>query len=176
MNISYILYFVVPATLGAIIIITGAILLAVDARRKKKAGEVETADWLSTGGKIVSVQLNRHEARKDDTSGTHIDINFEPIVEYVYTVDNQEYRSTNVFPGDHIYFSEQAAQEILDEHPVNKYVPVNYDPKDPKNSSIENRPETQNKVHLAGMILTIFGVLVCCFTSFMTFIIVGKVM
>lgn len=176
MNTTFMLYFVVPTILGAVILIAGVIFLAVDARRKKMAGEVETSDWLSTGGKIVSVQLNRHEVKKEGQDGAKVEFNFEPIIEYVYTVDNSEYRSTRVFPGEHVYFSEHAAKEILDEHPVNNYVQVIYDPKDPQNSSIEKRPEGPNRVYLAGLVLTIFGILACCFTSFMAFIIVGRIM
>ena len=176
MDIMFVLYFIVPVILGAVILLVGIIILFVDSHRKKKAGAVETSDWGTTGGKITSAHLEQHEERKDDASGTHIDIGYEPVVEYVYTVDGQEYRSNNVFPGENIYFSKSNAQEILDEHPINKYVPVSYDPDDPATSSLEPRPEGVNYFHLIGLVLTSFGVLVCCFTSFMAFILIGKIL
>jgi len=174
MDIRFVLYFVVPVILGAVILVAGAIFLVIDSRRKKQAGDVETGDWETTGGKIIASHLEQHEARKDDQTGTHIDINFEPIIEYVYTVNNQEYRSNKVFPGDHIYFSQKAAQEILNEHPLNMYMPVKYMPDDPSVSSLENRPGGTNYMHVFGLVFTSFGVLVCCFTTFMTFIVMGR--
>jgi hypothetical protein len=174
MDTRFVLYFVVPVVGGTVILLAGLIFLFIDNRKKKKNGDVETGEWETTGGKIIASHLERHEARKDDKTGTHIDINYEPIIEYVYTVKNEEYRSNKVFPGDHIYFSEKDAQQILDEHPLNMYMPVKYNPEDPNISSLENRPHATDYVHVLALVFTSFGALVCCFTTFMTFIVMGK--
>lgn len=174
MNITFVLLFIVPVVAGAIILVVGAIFLVIDSRRKKKTEQVETSDWETTGGKIISVRLEKHEAGKEDGTGLHIDINYEPIIEYVYTVKDAEFRSNKVFPGDHIYFSQSAAQEILDQHRLNSYVPVKYNPEDPSMSSLEERPQGTNYVYLAGLVLTSFGLLVCCFATFMTLLALGK--
>ncbi len=45
MDVKIFLYFVLPISLGVVIALTGAILLFVDSRKKKKAGEVDIEDW-----------------------------------------------------------------------------------------------------------------------------------
>jgi hypothetical protein len=151
------------------------ILLIIASRNKKKADQGEIEDWSTTGGKIISARLSEHEVRKTDKRGTHIDITYEPVIEYSYVVDDVEQRGNKFFPGETTYFSQSEAQEILDKHPVNTYVPVHYNPQDPSVSSLEERSQDSNIVFVAGWIFTAFGISVCCFTSFMTFIIVGKV-
>jgi hypothetical protein len=175
MSIKLVLWFLIPVISGVVILLAGIIFMVKDSRRKKKEESVETQDWETTGGKIIASHLNQHEARKEDASGVHVDINYEPIIEYVYTVKDVEYRSSKVFPGDHIYFGQAVAQEILDQHRLNSFVPVKYDPADPTNSILENRPEGENYVRTAGLVLTSFGGLVCCFTGFMVvFFMIGK--
>jgi len=170
MTQEFALRFVVPVVAGVLILLAGIIALAVDSRKKKKTELVETQDWETTGGKIISVRLDQHESRKEDATGIHLDINYEPLIEYVYTVKDVEYRSNKVFPGEHIYFGQAAATEILDQHRLNSYVPVKYNPEDPSMSSLENRPKGENYFHLAGLVLTALGILVCCFSTFMIFI------
>ena len=74
MDTTFVLYFVVPVILGVIILLAGGIFLTIDARRKKKDGQVDIYDWDSTGGKINSVKLDKHETQREDTKGVHIDI------------------------------------------------------------------------------------------------------
>ena len=52
------------------------------------------------GGKILAAHLGEHETRHSDSHGTHVDITYEPVVEYVYTIDNAEYHGSKVFPGE----------------------------------------------------------------------------
>jgi hypothetical protein len=175
MTTEFVLRFVIPVVAGVVILLAGIISLAVDSRRKKTIVPVETQGWETTGGKIISVRLEQHEVRREDTAGVHLDINYEPIIEYVYTVKDIEYRSNHVFPGDHVYFGQAAAQEILDQHRLNSYTPVKYNPEDPAMSSLENRPDGENYVRLAGLVFTSLGVMVCCFSMFMVLIfVVGR--
>ena len=175
MDTTFVLYFVVPVILGVVILLAGGIFLTIDARRKKKDGQVDIYDWASTGGKINSVKLNKHEAQKEDTKGLHIDINYEPFIEYSYTVNDVEYHSNKVFAEEHAYFSQKDAQAILDQHPVNTYVKVKYDPKDPSISAIEQLEENTSNFRIFGLVLTSFGFMVCCFISFIGIIVLLKI-
>lgn len=163
MNTIFLFYFVVPLSLGVIITLTGAILLFVNSRKKPKAGEVDIGDWATTGGKVTSARLD--ERQPNDT--------YEPIIEYVYTVNDAEYHGNKVFPGENAGTKKVAAQEILDKHPVNMYVPVRYNPQNPSESALEAQPHPMNFTATAGWVLTGFGVCTCCFTTFMIFIIFG---
>jgi len=169
MDIRFVLYFVVPSILATIILVIGAALLGIDVYKRRKAGSVEIGEWSSTGGKILTASLGQHESPKQDKSGTQTVIDYEPVVEYAYTVKGVEYRGNKLFPGESLYFSHDAAQERLDQYPP-AYVPVKYNPNDPSISTLEKQPEGTNYLHVIGLALTLFGVVSCCFTSFMAFI------
>ncbi len=175
MDTTFVLYFVVPVILGVVILLAGGIFLTIDARRKKKDGQVDIYDWDSTGGKINSIKLDKHETQREDTKGVHIDISYEPLIEYAYTVKDVEYRSNKVFAEEHAYFSQKDAQAILDQHPVNTYVKVKYDPKDPSISAIEQLEENTSNYRIFGLVLTSFGMMVCCFVSFVGLIVLFKI-
>ncbi len=174
MDPTFAFYFLLPVIFGVVISVMGVVFLFIDSRRKKESGQIEIEDWDTTGGKIIATRINEVEVPKDNTSGVIINHNFEPIIEYVYTVKDAEYHGNRLFPGDHIYFSEPIALRILKDHPLNMYVPVKYNPDNPSESSLEKRPEGTNYIYLIGLIGTSFGVLVCCFTTVMIFLIMGK--
>jgi len=157
------LYFVVPLALGILITLSGVILLFIDSRKKSKAGDIDIEGWDTTGGKVTATRLG--DVQSGDT--------YEPIIEYVYTVKDTEYRGNHIFPGENIGSKKDSAQEILDKHPVNMYVPVRYNPEDPSESALEEKPHPMNYIAMAGWVLTGFGVVSCCFTTFMTFIVFG---
>ena len=171
MSTTFLLYFVVPIILGTVILLIGVLLMGVGLYRRRKAGGVEVEDWPSTGGKILAARLDQREPARQDKSGTPVDINYEPVVEYAYTVKGVEYRGDKVYPGESLYFSQSAAQEILDKHPPNTYVPVKYNPDDPSISTLQKQPEGTNYPYVIGLALTIFGLVACCFTAFMAGII-----
>jgi hypothetical protein len=168
------MFLYIPVIAGVIILLAGIIFLAIDSRKKKKEAEVETHHWKTTGGKIIASRLERHETSREDAKGVHLDINYEPVIEYVYNVKDVEYRSNKVFPGENIYFGQAVAQDIIDHHRLNSYVPVKYNPEDPNMSSLENRPEEENYIRLTGLVFTAFGVMVCCFSIFMALLAMGQ--
>jgi hypothetical protein len=164
MDTKFLLYFVVPLSLGIIITVAGAVLLFVESRKRSKDGEIDIADWLSTGGKVTSAKLGkRHD---DDT--------YEPIIKYVYSVEGTEYHGSKVFPHQsHPLSKKETAQDIIDRYPANSYVSVRYNPEKPSDSALEATPHPMNYAVIAGWILSGFGITSCCFTSFMAFIIFG---
>lgn len=172
MDAKFILYFVVPAAAGVGILLLGALLLIVAAVRKNKASHKETAHWRVTGGKVTAARVETLETRKNETQ---VAATYKPVVEYTYNVDNAEYRGDNFFPGETAYAAESDARELLAQYSLNSYVPVHYNPANPSESSLGERAQTSNFVYLAGWTLTAFGICVCCFTSFMTIVILGGV-
>jgi hypothetical protein len=163
MNIRFLLYFVVPLSLGVIITVVGAILLFIDSRKKQKVGRIDIEGWATTGGKVTAVRLDERQLNNY----------YEPIIEYVYTVKDAEYHGNKVFPGDSRSPQKDVAQEILDKHPLNSYVPVHYNPQNPSESALEEQPHPMNFIALTGWILTGFGFCACCFTALMTLVIFG---
>jgi hypothetical protein len=163
MNMRFLLYFVVPLSLGVIITVVVAILLFIDSRKKLKVGQINIEGWSTTGGKVTAARLDERQSGNT----------YDPIVEYVYTVKDAEYHGNKVFPGENASSKKDIAQKILDKHPVNSYVPVHYNPESPSESALEEQPHPMNFIALAGWVLTGFGVCACCFTAFMTFVIFG---
>ena len=170
MDIKFILYFLVPAVLIVLISILGVVLLVYSARKKKKAGLIEIGDWATIGGKILSVSLDPHQP-----DPKHAGEDFEPHVEYAYVVNNIEYQGKKVFPGESSGYTEAAAKEILNQYPINGYVAVRYKPQDPADSALQPQSTRMDYITMAGYILTGFGVISCCFTSSMAFIILGAI-
>ena len=119
--------------------------------------------------------MEKRESQVDHKKGTLIDITYEPIVDYVYVVKDVEHHGNSVFPGISEKFDEKASQEILNKYPLNTYVPVRYNPDDPSVSALMPHPGHPDYIQMAGYLLTGFGLSVCCFTSFMAFIIVGNI-
>jgi hypothetical protein len=176
MNNIFMLAFVLPVILGVVILVTGGLLLALNSRRNNQKGQVETEDWEMAGGKVLASHLGEHESRRTDKHGTHVDITYEPVVEYIYSVDNVEYHGSKVFPNDDSDFGQSEAQAIIDKYPLNSYAPVRYDPQNPSASSLEaHSPHTTHHLLVAGQSLLALGIGVCCFTSFMMFILVGRI-
>ena len=174
MDKTFTLYFVVPVVLGVVILFAGVVILIITSRRKKQAGEINIDDWETVGGKILSSKIEEHEAKQSDSKGTHIDLTYEPIVEYVYVVNEVEYHGNKVFPGVSEKFGQEVAQEILEKYPHNTYVPVQYNPDNPSESALMPQREHPDYLIMAGYLFTSFGVSVCCFTSLMAFILLGK--
>ncbi len=170
MDTRFVMYFVIPSILASVILVIGAVALGIDIYRRRKAVRVEIGEWPSTGGKILTSRLEPHQSQRQDKSGTQTVIDYEPIVEYIYAVQGVEFRGNKLYPEESLYFDQSAAQKILDQYPLNTYVPVKYNPNDPSLSTLEKQPERMNYLHVVGLALTIFGVVACCFTSFMALV------
>jgi len=80
--------------------------------------------WQQTGGRVTDAYVR---------SGRHGSIS--PIIKYQYTV------ATSPYSNDRIDFgrwssSDDEVRDLVRGHPVNKVVVVNYDPDDPRRSSL----------------------------------------
>jgi len=170
MNSQFVFYFVVPLIFIAVITFLCVILLGVSFRHRKESGQIDIRDWSTTGGKVLSIRLDPHQP-----DAKHAGADFEPHVEYAYVVNEIEYLGKKVFPGESGGFTKKAAQEILNQYPLNTYVPVRYNPQSPSDSALHEQSRSMDYLNLAGWVFTGFGVIACCFTSFMAFIILGAV-
>jgi hypothetical protein len=176
MDKIFLMYFVVPISLGVGILLVGAVLLAIDSRRHKKFEQVETQGWETTGGKVTAARLDECLPQPGNKKGVQPEPAFKPVVEFVYTANGMEYTGNNIFPGDCENFSQAAAQAFLDKYPVNAYVPVLFNPEDPAKAALEDQPRRTNRMRMIGLLFTWFGICVCCFTSLMTFVIAGNIL
>ena len=175
MDLRFLLYFIVPTVLGVIIFIAGVSLMLIAARREKKLGFVDIETWDTAGGKVLSARIEQHEAPPSNKDSETIDQIYEPIVEYAYFVGDTEYHGSKVFPGDSEKLKKDQAQKIIDEYPLNTYVPVRYNPEEPSKSALMPAPKRQDFIQMGGWLFTGFGISVCCFTGLMSIIILGAI-
>jgi|GEM_PF-2025744 len=173
---TFLIYFLIlPISLGVGIFLTGLVLLAIESRRNLKK-DVETHNWETTGGKILSARLDENPPDEKGNKDPHPETTYIPVMEFVYTVNGKEFTSNNIFPGESENYNQSAAQEILGKYQVNSYVAVRYDPADPSISTIEDLPRRTNRLRMIGLLLTWFGVSVCCFSSLMIFIMSANIL
>jgi hypothetical protein len=162
MSPTFILYFVVPIGAGTLILLVAGALFLLDARKDNPGNAPYAKDWNLAGGKVLSAQRREH--------GADPAAKFDAVVEYAYNVDGTEHRGTTVFTAK----SEINAQNILAKYPANFYVPVRYNPKAPEESLLWDASlQPVSRTLLAAQVLVAFGLLVCCFTAFMAFVIVS---
>jgi hypothetical protein len=174
---TFLIYFLIlPISLGVGIFLIGLVLLAIESRRNKKKVEVETHEWETTGGKVISARLDKCATSPGKNKGAQAEPKFTPVMEFVYTANGKEYTSNNIFPGECENYSREAAQEILDNFPVNSYIPIRYDPNDPGISTLEDLPKPSNRLRMFGLLFTWFGISVCCFSSLMIFIMSANIL
>lgn len=164
-------YFVLPISVGVAISLAGWILLAIDARRKMKIEGAESQTWEATGGKVVEV----HMEKCDEGQGNSTPV-LKPVVEYVYSVNETEYSGKIIFPQTCDKAGPEAANEFIERFPLNAYVPIRYNPDEPSVSRLEEKKRHSNRVRFIGLLCTYFGISVCCFTSFMAFVILGNIL
>ena len=175
MDKTFVLFFVIPSVAGAVFLILGGIFWQVALNRRKKSGVVSIDDWEKTGGKVLTARLEQHESQHADKAGKHIDIAFEPIIEYVYQVKDVEYQGNKVFAGLAEKMGEEDAKEIMQSYSANSYVQVRYDPNNPADSALLPHPDHASNTMITAYLLVAFGSSVCCFTLFMGLIFVGAI-
>lgn len=163
-------YFIVPISLGTAITLAGAILLAIDSRRRQKIVQAQGPAWETTGGKVVAINMEKGQPAPNQDLAPRV-----PVVDYVYSVDEKEYAGRISFePG--VETDPEAVEAFLERYPVNAYVPVRFDPDDPSVSHLEESRRRSNRIRFIGLLCTYFGISVCCFTSFMAFVILGNIL
>lgn len=121
------------------------LLVGISSRKKAKAAEA----WPTAPGIIQNsgLQENRHY----DSEDHHTEINYEPQVQYQYSVMGQTYN------GDHLAFGKasydfRTASKKIAPYPQGAAVTVHYDPANPTNAVLETKAA-------GGVVLLIIGVL-----------------
>jgi hypothetical protein len=175
MDPKFVMGFLIPLVIGILVLVAGVYFWISADRRRKKVGEIDIGDWETTGGKVLGTSVEERESRQNDRTGIHIDISYEPVVDYVYVVKDVELHGNKVFAGKSEKLDQKASQEIINKYPLNSYVAVRYNPENPSESALMPHLDHPDYIQLAGYLLTAFGISVCCFTTFMIFIMVGNI-
>src|SRR5450759_3639491 len=86
MDPKFVMGFLIPLVIGILVLAAGVYFWISADRRRKMVGEIDIGDWETTGGKVLGTSMEQQESRQNDKTGIHIDISYEPVVNYVYIV------------------------------------------------------------------------------------------
>ena len=89
--------------------------------------------WPSVKGRIVESRVETYVKREDGRDRTQ----YSPLVEYVYRVNDREYRSRQIRFSMTVQGSEAFAQKEAARYPVGAEVVVHYDPNNFSNAALE---------------------------------------
>jgi hypothetical protein len=133
----------------------GAVLIAIGVSSYRRTKATET--WPSTQGNVYATNIRRY-----NDEGT---IRFAPEINYEYTVGGELYKSTVIREEIFVSFpDEDEARRFLKNYMVGRSVQVFYDPTNPNQSVLE--PKAAPVLHM----VTIMGVISCCFAAMMYYL------
>jgi hypothetical protein len=97
--------------------------------------------WHRVKGSIISSHIKEIKEYGDYYT-TFDTVLYEPIVEYVYVVANNEYRGSDIGSKDSKkgYRKYGKAREVMDKYPIGAPVQVMFNPEDPGVSALEAEP------------------------------------
>ena len=93
----------------------------------------QARSWPSVKGKIVESRVETYVKREDGRDRTQ----YSPLVEYVYRVNDREYRSRQIRFSMRVQGSEAFAQKEAARYPIGAEVVVHYDPNNFSNAALE---------------------------------------
>ena len=144
----------------------GAVAIYLIVRRQALA----SVTWPTAIGRVttsmVDAETRRDEHDDDDgTSRVRIETMYRAVINYTYRVDGRDYYGSGL-TGDWtaLHASREAAQAVVDAHPVGHDVAVYYDPARPGTAMLTRGKEAVPTVFLVvGVIFLLAGVLITWF-------------
>lgn len=143
--------------LGVILALLGLVLLIVGRQQKKRAEAV--ASWPGAAGEVMQSEIREQEMTggEDESAPTTM---YEPVVEYRYTVNEQEYISRQYRLGaTGVLLGLGQAQKIISRYPLNSAVTVHYNPMQPDQAVLEMGSASSGMLTAAGGIFFVVGLI-----------------
>jgi hypothetical protein len=110
---------------------------------------------------VLKVEVKEHADIDEDSSGS---TSYEPVVEYQYTVQNQQYTGRRIAFGANRFGHSQARSAVA-RYPVGSTVQVRYNPEKPQEAVLEARASGATIFMVVGIILLVIGIASCCLTG-----------
>lgn len=143
--------------LGVILALLGLVLLILGQQQRKRAEAV--ISWPETAGEVLRSEIREQEMTggEDESAPTTM---YEPVVEYRYTVDGQEYISRQYRLGTTgVLVGLGQAQKILSRYPSNSTATVHYNPLQPDQAVLEPGSASSGVLAAAGGIFLAVGLI-----------------
>ncbi len=133
----------------------GLLLFGNNQRKQGSASQ----SWPTTTGTILSATLSQQSRR--NSQGYH-DVTYAPVVEYTYEVNGNSYRSDKLNSGWTVSYDASTAQSKITQYQPGARVTVYYNPANPADAVLETKAAAGNVFMIAGGIVLVFTVLICC--------------
>lgn len=146
---------------GGIFLLVGLILVFVAISQRKKAQAAEA--WPVAPGLILSSGLANHNSYDSDSGST---TNYEPQVQYQYTIMGQPYTGNQLSFGTAQYDYNTAAKKIAP-YPQGTPVTVHYDPSNPVNAVLETKAAAGGILLAIGILFIVIGLAAIIFLPMM---------
>jgi hypothetical protein len=137
--------------------ILGIVFLIIGLRSKQKAKA--SLNWPTTTGVVTVAKVEVHTDYDDDdhTSTT----SYEPVVQYTYTVNGQQFNGSKIAFGANRVGNSQA-QKMVGQYPVGNSVTVHYNPEKPEDAVLETKATGGTAFTVIGIVFLAIGLIACC--------------
>jgi Protein of unknown function (DUF3592) len=151
----------------ALLVLLFAVATAVLAWQRLKADKLnaklsgESANWPTAPGEITSAKIDvQRTTRHNDATNTDDESSrYQPKVEYLYTVGDQQYRGSRINFNLLDFAFENPARKVIEKYAVGARLPVAYDPADP-NISVLDRDTKPRAVNLSTIVFFVLAVVI----------------
>lgn len=106
----------------------------------------------TTKGTVLNSDVVRHSSKDVETKD-----DYDPSIEYKYTVNGETYQNNTVFPGGiQKSLSEQEARQMVKRHPAGKRIKIYYSTHTPSSSYLIQVGFQPTKILIAIVVILIF--------------------
>jgi hypothetical protein len=142
---------------GFVFALIGVILLVVAIVSRNKANKAK--GWPTAQGMVVSSEVREHQ--NYDSEDGRSSINYEPVVQYSYTVNGTPYTASRIAYGAN-QFDHNTAQNKANRYAAGSAVTVHYNPGDPHDVVLETEAGGSKVFMIIGIIFAVVGLMACC--------------
>ena len=121
--------------MGAAFIIAGVVMLIIGGILLSKA--LDSADWPTAPGRIISSKVGSREETRDSSSGSRRVTMYFADVRYSYNVEGAGCTSERVSFGEPDSNTSGPARSIVNAYPAGKEVLVHYNPDKPSEAALQ---------------------------------------
>jgi hypothetical protein len=148
---------VILLILGVIFLGIGALFLFLTLRARQKAKTSQ--GWPTAQGTVLSVEIRENSSYDEDDHNTSV--NYEPVVQYQYTVSGQQYNNKRIAFGA-TSFDRSTAQKKAGQYVAGMAVTVHYNPNKPAESVLETSAGGSTVFMVVGILFAVIGLMGCC--------------
>jgi len=152
----------VPLCFGGVFFLVGAITLFFVIRNRQKSSA--SMSWPSTPGTITASSVRENSSTDEDG---HVSYTYSPVVEYDFTVNNQNYKGKRINYGVSASSSYEKARQETDRFNPGMQVTVYYNPEKPGEAVLEKKVVKSKGGLILGIVFMVLALCTCLISGIM---------